>query len=278
MKYQKSMLKIYELLLSKEFFILEDIIKKTSIGRTAGFKAIEWMKDNGFVNVIKIGRQKQISLRKDRYTLQFKNFIDSLKFKELDESLKYPITLFVNSLKIQSIKTILLFGSSLYNKNPKDIDIMIIYSDKIDRDGVIKIRDKTEILTDFIINIHFENKPSNQMLLNSICLYGFDYYTGLLIWKNKFYEQFYEAMDWFISASNNIKDKNLFDNCFNNLINNLGFVYSSINDITPKTKEEARKIFFEHYRKLNKLENFDNYKKIEILREVLIEIGKEIFK
>lgn len=278
MKYQKSMLKIYELLLSKESFILEDIIKKTSIGRTSGFKAIEWMENNGLINIIKIGRQKQISLRRDRYTLQFKNFIDSLKFKELDESLKYPITLFVNNLKIQNIKTILLFGSSLYCKDPKDIDIMIIYSNKIDRDEVIKKRDKIEMLTDFILNIHFENKPSNQTLLNSICLYGFDGYTSLLIEKNKFYGQFYETMEWFISATNNIKDKNLFNNCFNNLITNLSFVYSSINEMTPKTKEEARKIFFEHYRKLNKLENFDNYKKMEMLKGVLVEIGKEVFK
>lgn len=278
MKYQKSMLKIYELLLSKEFFIMEDIIKKTSVGRTTGFEAIEWMKDNGLINVIKVGRQKQISLRKDKYTFQFKNFIDSLKFKGLDESLKYPINLFVNNLKIENVKTILLFGSSLYSKSPKDIDIMIIYSNKIDRDEIIKIRDKIEMLTDFIINIHFENKPSNQMLLNSVCLYGFDYYTDLLIQENKFYEQFYETIDWFVSANNNIKDKNLFDDCFDNLINNLSFVYSSIKGITPKTKEEARGIFFGHYRKLNKLENFDNYKRIEILKEVLIEIGKEIFR
>ena len=85
-------------------------------------------------------------------------------------------------------------------------------------------------------------------------------------------------MEWFISATNNIKDKNLFNNCFNNLITNLSFVYSSINEMTPKTKEEARKIFFEHYRKLNKLENFDNYKKMEMLKGVLVEIGKEVFK
>ena len=39
MKYQKSMLKIYELLLTKEF-IIEDLIKKASVGRTSCFEAI----------------------------------------------------------------------------------------------------------------------------------------------------------------------------------------------------------------------------------------------
>ena len=51
-----------------------------------------------------------------------------------------------------------------------------------------------------------------------------------------------------------------------------------MNGITPKTKNEAKKIFFGYYGKLNKLGNFDNYKKMEIVKEVLAEIGKEIYK
>ena len=61
MKYQKSMLKIYELLLSKEF-ILEDLIKGASVGRTSGFEAIKWMEKKGFIEIDNVGKQKQIKL------------------------------------------------------------------------------------------------------------------------------------------------------------------------------------------------------------------------
>ena len=277
MKYQKSMLKIYELLLSKEF-ILEDLIKKSSVGRTSGFEAVRWMDEKGFVKISRIGRQKQVSLKKDRYTLQFKSFTDSLRFKELNKNFKYPINLFIDSLKNDKIKCILLFGSVLYEKNPKDIDILIVCSSETNKDNIIKIRDNTELLTDFIINLHFDDNPSNDRLLNSACLFGFDNYINLLTKEDKVNIQFSEAVNWYISSYNNVKNKDLFNNCLDNLITNLGFVYSSINNISSNTKNEAKKALFSHYGKLNKLENSDNYKKIEIIKEVLTEIGKEIYK
>jgi|SRR3989344_2750881 len=277
MKYQKSMLKIYELLLTREF-IIEDIIKKASVGRTSSFEAIKWMDENGFIKIINIGKQKQISLNKDRYTLQFKSFIDSLKFKELNPNLKYSINLFIDHLKNEEIKCILLFGSALYEKNPRDIDILIVYSDEINKNDVIKARDNIELLTDFIINLHFDDNPSNDRLLNSACLFGFDNYINLLTKEDKVNIQFSEAVNWYISSYNNVKNKDLFNNCLDNLITNLGFVYSSINNISSNTKNEAKKALFSHYGKLNKLENSDNYKKIEIIKEVLTEIGKEIYK
>ena len=49
-------------------------------------------------------------------------------------------------------------------------------------------------------------------------------------------------------------------------------------DSILRNRNEAKKIFFDHYGKLNKLGNFDNYKKMEIVKEVLAEIGKEIYK
>src|SRR3989344_5702565 len=277
MKYQKSMLKIYELLLTKEF-IIEDLIKKASVGRTSCFEAIKWMNNNGFIKIISIGKQKQIILNRDRYTLQFKGFIDSLKFKELNKNLKYSINLFINHLKNDKIKCILLFGSALYEKSPKDIDILIICSGEINKDDIIKIRDNIELLTDFIINLHFDDNPSNDRLLNSVCLSGFDYYINLLTKENKINIQFSEAVNWYISSYNNIKNKDLFNNCFDNLVTNVSFVYSLINNINPKTKSEAKKILFNHYVKLNKLENLDNYEKIELIKEVLTEIGKELYK
>ena len=277
MKYQKSMLKIYELLLSKEF-ILEDLIKKSSVGRTSGFEAVRWMDEKGFVKISRIGRQKQVSLNKDRYTLQFKSFTDSLRFKELNKNFKYPINLFIDSLKNDKIKCILLFGSVLYEKNPKDIDILIVCSSETNKDNIIKIRDNTELLTDFIINLHFDDNPSDERLLNSVCLFGFDYYINLLTKENRVGIQFSEAINWYISSYANIKNKEAFNDCFDNIIINLSFVYSLMNGITPKTKNEAKKIFFDHYGKLNKLGNFDNYKKMEIVKEVLAEIGKEIYK
>jgi predicted nucleotidyltransferase len=271
------MLKIYELLLSKEL-ILEDLIKKSSVGRTSGFEAIKWMEEKGFVKIKNLGRQKQISLNKDRYTLQFKSFIDSLKFKELNKNFKYPINLFIDNLKNNDIKCILLFGSVLYEKNPKDIDILIVYSNKINKDNIIKVRDNIELLTNFIINLHFDNNPSDEKLLNSVCLFGFDYYINLLTKGNRINIQFSEAISWYTSSYINIKNKELFNDCFDNIIVNLSFVYSLMNNITPKTKNEAKKIFFGHYGKLNKLGNFDNYKKMEIIKEVLAEIGKELYK
>ena len=117
MKYQKSMLKIYESLLNEED-VIEELIKKPSAGMTSAHGAITLMEKNGLVEIKTIGKQKQISLKKDIYTFQFKNFIDSIKFKEIDESLKYPI----ERLNKWGVKTILLFGSSLYSKSPKDIN------------------------------------------------------------------------------------------------------------------------------------------------------------
>ena len=162
--------------------------------------------------------------------------------------------------------------------NPKDIDILIVCSSETNKDNIIKIRDNTELLTDFIINLHFDDNPSNDRLLNSACLFGFDNYINLLTKEDKVNIQFSEAVNWYISSYNNVKNKDLFNNCLDNLITNLGFVYSSINNISSNTKNEAKKALFSHYGKLNKLENSDNYKKIEIIKEVLTEIGKEIYK
>ena len=117
MKYQKSMLKIYESLLNKEN-VIEELIKKSSVGRTSAYGAITLMEKKELVEIKTIGKQKQVSLKKDIYTFQFKNFIDSIKFKEIDESLKYPI----ERLNKWGVKMILLFGSSMYSKSPKDIN------------------------------------------------------------------------------------------------------------------------------------------------------------
>src|SRR3989344_6468387 len=117
MKYQKSMLKIYESLLNEED-VIEELIKKPSVGMTSAHGAIALMEKNGLVEIKTIGKQKQISLKKDIYTFQFKNFIDSIKFKEIDESLKYPI----ERLNKGGVKTIILFGPSLYSKSPKDLN------------------------------------------------------------------------------------------------------------------------------------------------------------
>ena len=276
MKYQKSMLKIYELLLlNREPIILEEIIKRASVGRTSGFKAIRWLENKGFIQIKTIGKQKEIKLKRDRYTLNFKTFIDTLKFKELNESLKYNINLFIDNIKNKGIKCVLLFGSSLTEKKPEDIDLLIICSNKKD---IIKTRDKIEPLTNFILNLHFNNDPSDERLLNSVCLFGFDYYIKLLENENKSHIQFYEAINWLTSAYNNIKDKNLFDNCLTNVVTNLGFTYSIIKGITVKTKNEAKTILFKQYKKLNKMKNLKNLKKFEIIKEVTTEIGKEIFK
>jgi len=276
MKYQKSMLKIYELLiLNRESIILEDIIKKASVGRTSGFKAIKWLENKGFIQIKTIGKQKEIKLKKDRYTLNFKTFMDALKFKELNEPLKYNINLFIENIKNKEVKCILLFGSSLTEKKPEDIDLLIICSNKED---IIKTRNKIEPLTDFILNLHFNNDPSDEILLNSVCLFGFDHYIKLLENKNKTHTQFSEAINWLTSAYNNIKDKNLFDNCLNNVVINLSFTSSSIKGITVKTKNEAKTILFKQYKKLNKMKNLKNIKKFEIIKEVTTEIGKEIFK
>ena len=117
MKYQKSMLKIYESLLNEED-VIEELIKKPSVGMTSAHGAIALMEKNGLVEIKTIDKQKQISLKKDIYTFQFKNFIDSIKFKEIDESLKYPI----ERLNKWGVKMILLFGSSMYSKSPKDLN------------------------------------------------------------------------------------------------------------------------------------------------------------
>src|SRR3989344_3637069 len=128
MKYQKSMLKIYEILVRNPLkeFIIEDIIKEAKVGRTSGFDAIRRMEKSKLIKIEAIGKQKSISQIINNTAVIFKLFLISFYFKNLEseKSLKLTAELLIIGLMdfclpIASIFINLLFSIRLIASNPE---------------------------------------------------------------------------------------------------------------------------------------------------------------
>src|SRR3989338_6465960 len=100
MKFQKSTLKIYEVLLLNigRDIIFESLINKAEVGRTSGFKTVEHLIKTEITAERRNGRKRWVVLRLDRDSLGFKLFIDFRKFKELDKGVKFAVNLFIESI------------------------------------------------------------------------------------------------------------------------------------------------------------------------------------
>lgn len=260
--YNKSALKIYEFLMNNlgRGIIVEDLIRLTGVGRTSGFDSVDELVKSGIAVEKRKGRQREISLKIDMQSLSFKLFADSFRFKNLDNNLKFVINLFVEYCKsLHSVKSLLLFGSSIENRNYKDIDIAIIVG-KADREKIFAIRNKLESISDKVLNVHFFESISLERFSKSLCVCGFDYCLSSIM-RNEAKESFIDAVEWFNSYQ---KNKSGFDN----LLVNLGFAYCYFNGIYPKTKEEAKSLLLKKYPDLNR----GNVKK------AVREIGEEIFR
>ena len=262
------MLKIYEFLVNNldRAVIIEELIKKNSIGRNAAYQAIGWMEKNGLIDITVRGKQKEVRLRRDIHSLQFKLFLDAIRFKTLNKDVKFIAGLFASEVKEDV--SVILFGSALTDKF-NDIDLLIAYKDEADKESIIKIKNRVELVSDYVINAHFDQAPEVGRLLSGICLYGYDRYLMLLSDKERINSQFKEALQWHYAAANNAQDKAELSRDIERAMVNLAFAHCMLNKEEVKTKEEAKRLFVERY-KVNK--------NIKGVREALIAIGKEIFR
>ena len=262
MKFQKSTLKIYEVLLLNigRDIIIESLINKAAVGRTSGFKAVEHLIKIGIVDERRNGRQRGVVLRLDRASLGFKLFLDSLKFKELDKGIKFAVNLFIESIMdVKEVDAVLLFGSSSQDKLYNDIDLFLVCKHE-NRKKIFALRNKIEQISGKVINAHFSESVSIERFANSICIYGFDFCVNSIS-KDKSKDSFLEAFAWIDSYKEN-------KNSFDNLLTNLSFAYCYSEGLFPKTKEEAKSLLLNKYPSLNK----------NNLKEVIKQIGEEIFR
>lgn len=268
MKYQKSMMKIMEIILENrnKDNSIESIIKDARTGRNSSFSAINWLNKNGFIDVKQFGNQKKIIPIIDNYTLQHKYYIDSIKFKSLDPYLKTIIEIFVSELFNKSnVKMAVLFGSALTKKKYNDLDILLL-GDKLNSNNLKdfqNIREKIERIFDVIINIHV-----GSLNLDNI-------FKGIIIYQSSYFNfvdqiklQYFEFIELMLDAIKNQNDKKIFKISYNNALINLSFIYCRINSFIPKIKDDAINFFQED----NKVRNFDDLKRRGI------KIGKQIFK
>ena len=266
MKYQKSMMKIIEYLLTRrceESF--ERIIKGTKTGRNSAFEAINWLHKNGMVKIKKNGNQNLVSLIIDNDTLKFKYYLDSIEYKKLDPFVKLISGVFVSGIPGRTeIKQIVLFGSSLKNRKFNDVDFLILS----DLPGlrVVKslslLKEKIERVFGVVLNLH-ASKPEIENLFRGIVIYQNSYLDISNEAKNSYFEFIDGAFE-----SITTKDSRMRKTFFNTSVLNLAYAYCHLNDFKVGTKFETLEVFGKKY----KINNIDKLKKTGV------EIGKEIFK
>lgn len=267
------MLKIWSFLLEEPAlgFNINEIIKRTSIGRTAAFNAISLLAKQGIVNLEKKGNQNRVSLNPSLHSFSLKLFLDTMAFKALDANARLAIILFIENLKDDAMSAV-VFGSVLAGKSYNDIDIAVIYKSNIDQKAVLKARALAESISEKPLNIHFNNSDTSTSP-KGICVKGFEYYASLFEQKSREKEEFNEAMGWILSASNNLADKGLLTECIEKAVMHLAFAYSFLKKLPAFTKNEAFENFREKYSNAYKCRN-----NLNPLKKAAVEIGKEIFK
>lgn len=250
------------LLLDRREKLIEEIINETKTGRNSAFKAINWLEKIGMLEARKSGKGRLVKLVLDRHTLQFKYYLDSMKFKSLSLPIKGVVEILVESIsKNPEIKSIILFGSALKDKKFNDIDLLIL-GDSLDNEflsSLSKSKEKIERVFGVIINLH-----RGEFNLENI-FRGISVYQGPdLEIENKTKVQYFEFLEWAYQAVKEQDDKT----AFNNAVLNLSYVYSYLNDFNPKTKSDALSFFAKKYK----------IKNIAQLKKAGVEIGKELFK
>lgn len=260
MKYQKSMMKIMESILgSKESLSIEEIIKKSKTGRNSSFEALRFLEESGFILINSKGNQKMVSLVKDNFSLQFKYYFDSIKFKTLEPFVKMISMIFVSELFCNTkIKSALIFGSSIKSDKFNDIDILLLGKNLSlsDLKKLDLVKNKLERVFEVIINLHGE-EFNFENLMRGVVIYQSSYIEEYSFIQREYFEFVNKSFDFILD-----KDKNSFDSA----LINLAYCQSYINNFEPKTKKEALDFFDK------KINSFKELKKVGL------EIGKEIFK
>ena len=274
-KYQKSTLKIWNFLLKEPLRkrSMQEIISLTSTGRTAAFRAVSELKEKGIVEVADKGNQKEIRIIPSLQSFSIRLFEDSEAYKSLEKGAKLAIGVFLECLRTQDAKAVFVFGSVLSGKPYNDIDIAIVYKDKIDQDRISWARTAAEVVSEKPINVHFNNSELNSQL-NGICVRGFEYYVSLFAERRRLFEQYSEALKWLDSASNNIRDKALFADCLESALLNLAFCFCIMQNIAYSTKNDVLEIFRKKHSNLFKAKGT---KKMELIKKAAVEIGKDIY-
>lgn len=288
MKYQKSMLKIYEMLLKHPLreFIIEEIIKETKVGRTSGFDAIKWLESTNLIKVVLTGKQKSIKLVLNETAIYFKLFLDSIELKNLSNGVLLQISLFVYLISkrvvSQYVDAILLFGSALHSEKPNDIDLLIVCRNLPQYQEDLKhIRKLVENICDIPINLHFNIETDIYNVFQKLIIYNQSYSTNLLKDNDKYLRlktEYLEALYNINSIISNINDNELTAQLFYSLMINLAYCNCWLENKINVRKEEAIHSFRKKY--INKIKNFDrlsNINKFEIFKRITNEIGQKIF-
>jgi len=266
MKYQKSMLKVFEnLFKSREGKSIEEIIRETHTGRNSTFKAVEWMEEKGIVTINNHGKQRIVSVIIDNYTLQYKYYLDFITLKTLNPLVRTISMILSDNINNPRIKVALLYGSALTNKDYNDIDIMIL-GDELNNEDIRTLdstKEKLERVFEVVINIH-RGELNNENVLQGVVIYQSSYIKS----SDKARKEYYEYLGWMLEAIKNSKDKKIFEDSLNKALINLSYAYSYIDSYYPKTKEESL-----NYIKKNN--DVGNFKKIKTRGQ---EIGERIFK
>lgn len=288
MRYQKSMLKIYETLVKQPLkdFIIEEIIKEAKVGRTSGFDAIKWLEKKKLIQITPTGKQKSIRLVLNETAINFKLFLDSLEIKNLSGNLLFQINLFVyltsKRAVYKDVGVILLFGSAVYSKDPHDIDLLIVCRNLPDNQEDFKhIRRLIENICDIPINLHFNIETDIYSIFQKLVIYNQSYSTNLLKYNNKssrLKSEYTEALSNINSIINNINDNELLPQLFHILITNFAYCNCWLENKININKEEAIELFKNRY--INKIKNFEklsNINKFDIFKKITNEIGQKIF-
>lgn len=240
-------------------------IRDTHTGRSSSFDALDWLENNGFIEIHSLGRQKIVKPVVDNYTLQYKYYLDSLRFKVLPSFTKLIARVFVELLDDKEIKAIVLFGSSIKSENYNDIDLLLLgkINDLKDNKKIFKLRENLEKFFGVLINVHFD-ELSFSNLSKGIVIYQSSY----LPLCNDMQKQYLEFFEWCFILLENKKDKILYSDAFNNALTNLSYCYAHLNENYPEVKSDALKLFNDKY----------SIKTFNDLKERGIEIGKKVFK
>lgn len=289
MKYQKSMLKIYEMLVKQPLkeIITEEIIKGTKVGRTSGFDAIKWLEEKRLIEITPTGKQKSIRLALNETAINFKFFLDSIEIKNLSGGILFEINLFVylasKRAAYNDIDAILLFGSAAYSKCPNDIDLLIVCRNLPDnREDFKHIRRLIENVCDIPINLHFSIETDIYNIFEKLAVYSKNYPADLLKRNDKSLKlksEYAEALSNVNSIINNINDNELLPQLLHILTTNLAYCHCWLENKINTGKEEAIESFKNKY--INKIKNFEklsNMDKFNIFKKITNEIGQKIFR
>lgn len=241
---------------------MEDLIRESKTGRNSSFEALNFLEKKGFIELKRIGNQKKVTLIRDNYSFQFKYYLDSLRFKNLEDSIKILLNIFNLELsKFSKFKYAILFGSVLTKGPFNDLDILLLGDNlKIkDLKSLEIIRKRLERFFGVILNFHI-GKLNFDEISKGIVFYQSSYIFDL----NSIQRQYLEFFNSYCEGIFNKNDKSLFEIS----LLNLAYVFCNLGNFHPKSKKEALGHFYKKY----KIKTFDK------LNKVGIEIGKKIFK